>query len=109
MSKTVAHVKDWFNCSVIYKAFVSRDGPDIVYASDGETIDCYISGHTKLFINEKGEEIVSNQQLFIDSDDITITDQYSGIFEIDSRDRPIKMIENFYDEDGNKDLIVVYL
>ena len=109
MSKTVTHVKDWFNCSVIYKEFMSRDGAETIYASDGETIDCYISGHTRLVINEKGEEIVSNQQLFLDSDDITITDQYSGIFEIDSRDRPIKMIENFYDEDGNKDLIVVYL
>jgi len=109
MGKTVPHLKDWFNCSVVYKEMVSRDGPDIIYASDGEDIDCYISGLTKIVINEKGEEIVSNQQIYLDGDDITIADQYSGIFEIDSRNRPIKMLQPFYDEDGDIDLLVVYL
>ena len=107
MGKTVPHFKDWFNKTVIYKEMVSRDGAEIVYASSGESIGCYISGHTKMVINDKGEEVVSTKQIYIDGDDYTII--HDSLFEIDSVNRPVKSIEEFYDEDGNTDLIVVYL
>jgi predicted GTPase len=34
---------------------------------------------------------------------------YDGIIVIDGRNRLVHKIEPFYDEDGNKDLVVIYL
>ena len=114
VGNTMKYFTDWLNDSVIYKKQLSQSGAgDIVYASDGITLACYISGQTVKTVNDKGEEIISNQQIYLDylTTGVSTIDfaQFTGIIEIESRDRPIKAIDRFKDEDGNTDLVVVYL
>ena len=111
MGNTMKHFSDWTNNTVVYKEKISQSGAgDIVYASDGVTLPCYISGETVMTVNDKGEQIVSNQQIYLDGSVTGVsTIAFTGIMEVASRKRPIKAIDPFYDEDGNMDLVVVYL
>jgi len=111
MGNTMKHFSDWTNNTVVYKEFISQSGAgDIVYASDDVTLSCYISGETVMTTNDKGDQIVSNQQLYFDGSVTGVsTIDFTGIMEVAGRKRPIKSIDPFYDEDGNMDLVVVYL
>ena len=111
MGNTMKHFSDWTNNTVVYKEFISQSGAgDIVYVSDGVTLSCYISGETVMTTNDKGDQIVSNQQLYFDGSVTGVsTIDFTGIMEVAGRKRPIKSIDPFYDEDGNMDLVVVYL
>lgn len=111
MGNTMKHFSDWTNNTVTYKAKISQSGAgDIVYASDGIILPCYISGETVMAVNDKGEQIVSNQQIYLDGSVTGVsTIDFTGIIEVAGRKRPIKSIDPFYDEDGNMDLVVVYL
>lgn len=114
MGATMPNFTSWLNNTIIYKKWKSQDGAgDIVYASDGVTLSCYISGNHTLVVNDKGEEIVSAQQIYLDGSNTTVAEialvDFKGIVEISSRNRPIKTIEKFYDEDGLLDLVVLYL
>ena len=114
MGNTMKHFSDWTNNTVVYKEKISQSGAgDIVYASEGTTLHCYISGETVMTVNDKGDQIVSNQQIYLDGavTGVSTIDfaELTGIFVVASRKRPIKAIDPFYDEDGNMDLVVVYL
>jgi hypothetical protein len=111
MAKTTSYFIDWFNNSVIYKNELSRDAfGKIIYASDGETLPCYISGQTRMVTNDKGEEVVSFEQIYLLGSNATVASiDHTGIMEIDEKDKPIKAVEKFYDELGDLDLVVVYL
>ena len=111
MGKTMPYFSDWLNKTIVYKAKVSQSGAgDVIYASDGTTIPCYISGGTQIVINDKGEEVVSTEHLFFDATTTGVsTIDFTGIIVLNSKNRPIKSIENFYDEDGDLDLVVVNL
>jgi len=111
MGNTMKYFSDWLNDSIIYKEKLSQSGAgDIVYASDGTTIPCYISGETVKITNDKGEEIISNQQIYCDYLTTGVsTIDHEGLIVIESRNRPIQKIDKFKDEDGNTDLVVIYL
>jgi hypothetical protein len=110
MGKTVDYFKPWMNDSITYKGKISSSGAQVIYASDGVELDCYIAGDNTLVINNKGEEVVSNEQIFLDGSDSNVAAiDFSGIIEINGRRRIIKAINKFKDEDGNLDLVVVYL
>jgi hypothetical protein len=110
MGKTVVYFKPWMNNSITYKEKLSDDGMSIIYASDGIELDCYIVGQTILITNNKGKEVVSNEQVYLDGEDTNVQAiNHEGIIEIKSKKRIIQKIEPFYDEDGNMDLVVVYL
>lgn len=110
MGKTVDYFKPWMNNSITYKEKLSDDGMSVTYASEGELLDCYIVGRTLLITNNKGKEVVSNQQIYLDGEDVIVQAiNHKGIIEIASVKRIIQQIEPFYDEDGNMDLVVVYL
>lgn len=104
----------WLNNTVIYKKWISQDGAgDIVYASDGVSLSCYITGTNTIITNDKGEEIVSSQQIYLDGSNSTVAEialaDFKGIISLSSRNRPIQSIEKFYDETGLLDLVVLYL
>ena len=114
MGKTVEYFKPWMHDSITYKGVVSNDGAQIIFASDGvEITECYIVGDITLITDNKGKEVVSNQQIYLDginSDVVTIIDDNgSGIIVINDRNRKIQKINAMKDEDGNYDLVVVYL
>ena len=110
MGKTVDYFKPWMNNSITYKEKLSDDGMTVTYASDGVELDCYIVGQTLLITNDKGKEVVSNQQIYLDGEDPDVVAiNHTGIMVIGGRNKGIFKIEPFYDEDGNMDLVVIYL
>ena len=112
MGKTLAYFREWLTKSVIYEQKLSMNGVgQITYASDPEvTLDCYIHGTIQEVTNDKGEEVISNQQLYLDGADSTVsTIDFGDRFKIDGRYRKILSIDKFYDEDGDLDLVVIYL
>jgi hypothetical protein len=110
MGKTIDYFKPWMNNSITYKGKLSDDGMSVIYASEGELLDCYIVGQTLLITNNKGKEVISLQQIYLDGEDTKVQAiNHEGIIIINSIKRIIQKIEPFYDEDGNMDLVVVYL
>jgi len=110
MGKTTDYFKPWMNNSITYKEKLLDDGMSITYASEGEILDCYIVGQTLLITNNKGLEVTSSQQVYLDGEDTIVQSiNHEGIIEIDSVKRILQKIEPFYDEDGNMDLVVIYL
>lgn len=110
MGNTMKHFSNWLNNSITYKTKLSQDGAgDIVYGSD-QTFSCYIVGGTELVTNDKSEEVVSTEQIYLDGATSGVSGiDFTGLVVINSRERPIKSIGRFYDEDGNLDFIVIYL
>jgi len=110
MGNTMKYFTPWLNKSIIYKAKLSQSGTGIVYASEGTTFPCYISGEIIKTVNDKGEEIISTQQIYLNGETSGVSAiDFTGIVVIDSRNRPIKSINKFYDEDGDLDLMVLLL
>jgi hypothetical protein len=112
MGKTLPYFEEWLTQTVNYKAKVSMDGTgQVTYASDPTELDCYIHGTRTRVVNDKGEEVVSNQQIYLDgSNDTEASVDFGDVFSINSdRYRQILAIDKFYDEDGDLDLVVIYL
>jgi len=110
MGKTIDYFTDWLTQTVNYGKQLSMDGVgQITYASDVE-LDCYTHGTVVEVTNDKGEKVLSNQQIYLDGINATVAAiDFGDRFKIDSRYRPIKSISKYYDEDGVMDLVVVYL
>jgi hypothetical protein len=113
MGKTLPYFEEWMaEQTVNYKAKVSMNGVgQITYASDPTELDCYIHGTRTRVVNDKNEEVISNQQIYLDGSDSTVASiDFGDVFSIGSdRYRQILSIDKFYDEDGDLDLVVVYL
>lgn len=110
MGKTVDYFKPWMNNSITYKEKLSDDGMSVTYASEGELLACYIVGQTLLITNDKGKEVTSMEQIYLDGEDPIVAGiTHEGIMVKGGRNRPVQKIEPFYDEDGNTDLVVIYL
>jgi len=114
VGNTGIYFEDWMAKTVPYGKKLSRDGVGkVTYASD-VNLDCYALGMLIKVVNDKGEEIISQEQLyFVDIDDtvegIDFEDRFNMGTVATPRYRPIKSIEKFFDEDGDLDLLVVYL
>ena len=110
MGKITDNFDAQMNNSITYKAKLSDNGMSVTYASEGEVLPCYIAGQTVLITNNKGQEVTSMEQIYLNGSNVTVASiNHEGIIMIDGRNRPIQKIEPFYDEDGNKDLVVIYL
>ena len=110
MGNTMKYFTDWLQNTVIYEKFLLRDGAGEETYEASSNISCYIEGRTTLTIGLKGEEVISTERLYINGAD----SKASGIteddrFTIASRERPVKSIAKYYDEEGTLDYLVVYL
>jgi len=110
MGKTIDYFIDWLTQTVNYKKQLSMDGFGQDTFDDAEELACYIHGTVVEVVNDKNENVLSNQQIYLDGENATeAAIDFGDVFEVDSRYRPIQSINKFYDEDGDLDLVVVYL
>lgn len=104
------YFSDWLQCTVIYEKFLIRDGAGEESYEASSNLSCYIEGRTTIVRNKKGEEVVSDERLYIDGEEKVA----SGITEDDrftlrGRERPVQSIARLNDETGTLDYLVVYL
>ena len=114
MGKTTDYFKDWMNKTVYYKKKLSMDGFGQVTFDTAETLDCYIHGTVTEVVNDKNEDVLSNQQIYLDGENATeAAIDFGDVFkvgsEVDDPYLPVKSIDKFYDEDGDLDLVVIFL
>lgn len=110
MGKTVPYIKEWMNESIPYGKFASMDGVGKITYEDEVNLDCYVHGMLTKVVNDKGEEIVSMEQVYLDgSDDTAAAVDFGDRFKLHGRYKQVKSIDRFYDEDGDLDLVVIYL
>ena len=110
MGKTTDYFSDWMNDSVSYKKKLSMDGYGQVTFDDAEDLDCYIHGTVTEVVNDKNENVLSSQQIYLDGENtIEAAIDFGDVFKVDSKYKPVKSIDKFYDEDGALDLVVVFL
>lgn len=96
------------NIPINIKTWVSTDGAgDKTYDEDIIEADCYIEGKIAVIRNKEGEEVISNQQLYIDG--TILVDEKDLVVLESGKEYNIEAISAFYDEKGNKDLLVIYL
>ena len=110
MGKTTDYFTDWMNDSVNYKKKLSMDGYGQPTYDDTVELGCYIHGTVVKVTNDKGEEVLSNQQIYFNGENATVAAiAFGDVFKIADTYRPMKSIDKFYDEDAVMDLVVVYL
>jgi len=109
MGNTMPYFTEWLT-TINYGKALSMDGVGkVTYASDVE-LDCYTHGTVVTVTNDKGEEVISNQQIYLDGSNETVAAiDFGDRFYLDGRYRKVKSIDKFYDEDSDLDLVVVYL
>lgn len=110
MGNTGQYFEDWMTQSIPYGKKLSMSGVgQIAYASDVD-LDCYTHGTLINVVNDKGEEVVSTEQIyFVDISATILAIDFGDRFKKGKYYRPIKSIDKFYDEDGVLDLVVIYL
>lgn len=110
MGKTTDYFKDWMSNSVNYKKKLSMDGFGQVTFDNAEALDCYVHGTVTEVVNDKNENVLSNQQIYLNGENATeAAIDFGDVFKVDSKYIPVKSIDKFYDEDGDLDLVVVFL
>ena len=110
MGKTIQYFTDWLTNTVNYKKKLSMDGYGQVTFDTVKALDCYIYGIVTEVVNDKNENVVSNRQIYFNgANAVEAAIDFGDVFEIDSRYRPVKSISKFYDEDGDLDLVVIFL
>jgi len=110
MGKTFDYFSDWATQKVNYGKKLSMDGVGQETFDDDVELDCYTHGTVIEVTNDRGERVLSNQQIYLDGENTTVAGiDFGDRFKIVDRYRPIKSIDKFYDEDGVMDLVVVYL
>ena len=60
------YFSDWLDLTVNYKKQLSMDGFGQVTFDDAEALDCYIHGTVVEVVNDKNENVVSQQQLYFE-------------------------------------------
>jgi len=110
MGKTIQYFTDWLTNTVNYKKKLSMDGyGQPTYDAEVE-LGCYIHGTVMKVTNDKGEEVLSNQQIYFNGENTTVAAiDFGDVFEISDTYRPLKSLDKFYDEEAVLDLVVVYL
>ena len=98
-------LKKWINLPAQIKPFIRRNGTGTKLYRDAVDIKCYAEGKVTTVTDNKGAEVVSNKQLYIDGS-VPITELDCIIFE--NSEHSIKSINTFY-RNGKPDIKVVYL
>lgn len=95
----------WINLPAQIKPFIRRNGTGTKLYGDAVNIKCYAEGKVTTVTDNKGAEVVSNKQLYIDGS-VPIAELDCIIFE--NSEHSIKSINTFY-RNGKPDIKVVYL
>lgn len=100
-------LKDWIKTPVIIKPFIKRDGTGEPTFGEEMAAKCYPQGKITLVRDVRGNDIVSNLQLYFDGNiNVKVTD----VIIFNNSDYNIKAIGPFYDGNtGNISIVVVYL
>ena len=98
-------LKKWINLPAQIKPFIRRNGTGTKLYGDVVDIKCYAEGKVTTVTDNKGAEVVSNRQLYIDGS-VPIAELDCIIFE--NSEHSIKSINTFY-RNGKPDIKVVYL
>lgn len=98
-------LKKWINLPAQIKPFIRRNGTGTKLYGDVVDIQCYAEGKVTTVTDNKGAEVVSNKQLYIDGS-VPIAELDCIIFE--NSEHSIKSINTFY-RNGKPDIKVVYL
>ena len=98
-------LKKWINLPAQIKPFIKRNGTGTKLYGNAIDIKCYAEGKVTTVTDNKGAEVISNRQLYIDGS-VPITELDCIIFE--NSEHSIKSIETFY-RNGKPDIKVVYL
>ena len=98
-------LKKWINLPAQIKPFIRRNGTGTKLYGDAVDIKCYAEGKVTTVTANKGAEVVSNKQLYIDGS-VPIAELDCIIFE--NSEHSIKSINTFY-RNGKPDIKVVYL
>lgn len=98
-------LKKWINLPAQIKPFIRRNGTGTKLYRDAVDIKCYAEGKVTTVTDNKGAEVVSNKQLYIDGS-VPIAELDCIIFE--NSEHSIKSINTFY-RNGKPDIKVVYL
>ena len=98
-------LKKWINLPAQIKPFIRRNGTGTKLYGDAVDIKCYAEGKVTIVTDNKGAEVISNKQLYIDGS-VPITELDCIIFE--NSGHSIKSINTFY-RNGKPDIKVVYL
>lgn len=98
-------LKKWINLPAQIKPFIRRNGTGTKLYGDAVDIKCYAEGKVTTVTDNKGAEVVSNKQLYIDGS-VPIAELDCIIFE--NSEHSIKSINTFYRND-KPDIKVVYL
>jgi len=110
MGKTIKYFTDWLINTVNYGKKLSMDGYGQITYDDDVELDCYIHGTVIEVTNDKGEKVLSNQQIYFNGENTTVAAMdFGDRFKISDTYRPMKSIDKFYDEEATMDLVVVYL
>lgn len=111
MTTTISYFREWLEKqSILYGKKISVDGVGKTTYEDDVELDCYIHGNLTKVINDKGEEVVSSEQIYLDGEDAVVAViNFGDRFKIGENYRPIKSIAKFYNEEGVLDLVVIYL
>jgi hypothetical protein len=98
-------LKPWINVPFIFKPFIKRNGAGTKLFGDDIEAKCYPVGEVQLITDEKGAEVTSTTQLYVDGEcPIKVSDEVT----FEGSTHSIKRISTFY-RNGTVDLKVVYL
>jgi hypothetical protein len=99
-------LKNMCNIPIIIKPFDKRDGANNrLYKPDINAL-CYAEGKILKVVNNSGIEVVSQKQLYMANDLVTVGINDTVIFE--GKEYPVKALGPYYDK-GAIDIQVVYL
>lgn len=98
-------LKSWINVPYIIKPFLRYNGAGTKQFDTDVNSKCYPVGDVKLVTDEKGSEVTSTTQLYVDGNEsIKVMDNV--IFA--DEERPVLRITEYF-RDGKPDIKVVYL
>lgn len=98
-------VKPWINLPAVLKPFDKRTGAGTKIFKEPVDIMCYAEGKVQVVKDNKGIEVVSNKQLYLEGD-LQVNELDNIIFE--GSENPVIAIGIFY-RNGIPDLKVVYV
>ncbi len=111
MGLTSKHFKDWLNSfNVDYYEWKSRNVAGEDTFEPKAVLSCYVDETIHRITDFRNEEVISNAQLYIDGDNELIPSiKPEDKFVLNEIDCFPKNFHKFRDEEGNLDVMVVYL
>lgn len=99
----------WLNQEILYEKFLSRSVKNEKMYNTAIPLKTYVAGKTTLVRNSRGEEVLAKSVFYLDGasapSDLSVNDRftYEGV------ELPVMLISKYYDENGNLDVVEVYV